>query len=203
MSPSKAGRLGAETERMAQDNLRVWLGVPKIRRALGAGRTDDVGDMDGVPHTCIQVTAIADLVTAIRIKLPAVEQQRKNRRVPFAAVLIRRRRSKTPWLFVLSPEMYAKLWKYAVLGYESERRARIKDRDQRTRELSSDHPELRRASVASRSRDQETSRIPAQPGRRLRVRRSGEPGVRSRHDDLLASEDVWVQPTAGNRSRRR
>ena len=125
-SPGKAK--GDRGEREVEALLRELLDTSAVRRELGAGRRDDRGDIDGVPRTCIQVTWRKDLSAAITDKVIAVEQQRKNRRVPFAATFVRRSRNRLPWIVVLSPQQWALLWKYAQKGYDlaqKERRAKM------------------------------------------------------------------------------
>lgn len=46
-------RKGAESERMAAKYLKTWW--PEVDRRLREGRSDDQGDLDGVPFTCTQV----------------------------------------------------------------------------------------------------------------------------------------------------
>lgn len=119
---------GDEGEREAQALLRRLLNRPTIRRALGAGRKDDVGDIDGVPQTAIQVAWKERWAGAINEKLPDVERQRKNKRVRFAAVFIRRSRNEIPWIVVQTPEQWAKMHKYAMMGVALEqetKRAKI------------------------------------------------------------------------------
>ena len=64
------------------------LGLP-IRRQLGAGRADDVGDLDGLPGWCLQVTNRRDLGHALTVKTTEVEHQRINAGADYAAVLMR------------------------------------------------------------------------------------------------------------------
>ncbi len=99
-SPSK--RKGDRAELEVQAILQAELGLG--RRKLGAGRTDDMGDIDGIPDTVIQVTARADLATAIREKLPEVEQQRQRAGATYSAVFARRRGGE--WVVVMTPEMF-------------------------------------------------------------------------------------------------
>jgi Holliday junction resolvase len=95
-------------------------GFAKARRALGAGRNDDVGDIDGVPHLCLQVAGRkTGLATVLDQKLPATEIQRKNRGVPFGALFVRMDRK--PWVVHLTPRMFFTLFKYALIGYDVER----------------------------------------------------------------------------------
>jgi Holliday junction resolvase len=95
-------------------------GWTKARRALGAGRKDDVGDIDGVPNLCIQVAGRkTGLAAVIKEKLPASELQRRNRGVPFTSLFIRMDRN--PWLVFLSPSQFFTLFRYALIGYDVER----------------------------------------------------------------------------------
>ena len=119
-SPSK--RKGDEGEREAEALLRELLKVPEIRRELGAGRKDDMGDIGGVPNTAIQVAWWANWTQAINEKLPGVERQRLNKRVRFGAVFVRRSRNKIPWIVVMTPEQWAEMWRYAQVGIRVERR---------------------------------------------------------------------------------
>lgn len=110
-------RKGDDAEREVETILRDLLGVAGCRRALGAGRADDVGDIFGIQDTVIQVAAYTDIVRAIREKLPTVEQQRINARATFSAVFCRRagRVGEGPrYVVVMTPEMFACLWREAV-----------------------------------------------------------------------------------------
>jgi hypothetical protein len=102
MHPSK--RKGDKAELEVQGLLRDLLGVP-ARRALGAGRKDDVGDITGVPDTCIQVVSYTDIARAIREKLPETEAQRVRAGCTFAATFVRRPGGK--YVVVMTPEMFA------------------------------------------------------------------------------------------------
>ncbi len=103
-SPSK--RRGDRAEREVERILQVELGLP-IRRALGAGRKDDIGDISGIPDTCIQVVAYKDIARAIREKLPEVEQQRQRAGATYSAVFARRRGGE--WVVVMTPSMFCSL----------------------------------------------------------------------------------------------
>jgi hypothetical protein len=80
-------RRGDEAEREAAALLADLLGYP-IRRKLGAGRLDDVGDLDGLPATTLQVAAWTDALRAVREKPLAVEEQRTRAQTTFAATLV-------------------------------------------------------------------------------------------------------------------
>ncbi len=103
-SPSKrkGDKAELEVERLLQDEL----GVP-ARRALGAGRKDDMGDIDGIPDTVIQVAAYKDIARAIREKLPEVEQQRQRAGATYSAVFARRRGGE--WVVVMTPAMWCSM----------------------------------------------------------------------------------------------
>jgi hypothetical protein len=113
-------RRGDRAELEVQAMLREHLGVP-ARRALGAGRKDDVGDIAGVPNTVIQVANHKDVARAVREKPLECEEQRgrswygttgRNGR-PFdhAATFIRLRGG--DYRVVLTPEQWFALWREA------------------------------------------------------------------------------------------
>ncbi len=98
-------RKGDRAELEVQAILQAELGLG--RRKLGAGRQDDMGDIDGIPDTVIQVTARADLARALREKLPEVEQQRQRAGATYSAVFARRRGGE--WVVVMTPAMFCSL----------------------------------------------------------------------------------------------
>ena len=113
-------RKGDRAELEVQGILRELLGVP-ARRALGAGRKDDVGDISGVPHTVIQVAdRPSDTLRAVREKPLECEAQRLRawRAQPnahetyFAATFVRLRGGE--YRVVLTPEQWAAMWREAV-----------------------------------------------------------------------------------------
>ena len=134
-NPSK--RKGDRAELEVQGILRELLGVP-ARRALGAGRKDDVGDIHGVPDTVIQVADWKDVTRAVREKPLECEEQRERASTPewysppnsdsstgeiamyrqpnwsptFAATFVRLRGG--DYRVVLTPEQWAALWREAV-----------------------------------------------------------------------------------------
>ena len=69
-SPQKAKGDRAELEAAAL--LTEALGLP-VRRKLGAGRSDDTGDLDGVPGHVVQVASWKDTAAAARVKPPEAE----------------------------------------------------------------------------------------------------------------------------------
>jgi hypothetical protein len=104
-------RKGDRAELEVQGLLRDLLGVP-ARRKLGAGRLDDMGDIDNVPDTTISVANWVSLDRAVREKLPELEQQQARSGSTFAAMFCRRRGGK--YVVVLTPEMWATLYREAA-----------------------------------------------------------------------------------------
>lgn len=107
---NSAKRKGDRAEIEVQGILRDLLGVP-ARRALGAGRLDDVGDIHGVPDTVISVANYADIARAIREKLPDVDVQRDRAGATFAAMFVRRVGGQ--YVVCMTPEQFATLWREA------------------------------------------------------------------------------------------
>jgi hypothetical protein len=108
MHPSKAK--GNRAELQVQAMLRDNLGVP-ARRALGAGRLDDIGDVVGVPDTVIQVADRRDLQRTIKLKPLEAERQRQNAKAQFAATFIKLFGGE--WRVVMTPEQFFALWREA------------------------------------------------------------------------------------------
>lgn len=108
-SPQKRKGDAAELEiaRILHD-LTGW----PVRRKLGAGRTDDEGDLEGIPDTVVQVANWADVTRAIRQKPVEAEQQRANAGATFAVTLIRLRGGM--WRAVLTPEQLATWMREAI-----------------------------------------------------------------------------------------
>lgn len=104
---SPAKRKGDSAEREVQEMLRKLLGVD-CRRALGAGRADDVGDIHGIPDTVVQVANYADLDRAVREKLYDLERQIDNAHAAFGALFVRRRGGS--YVVAMTPAMFAELW---------------------------------------------------------------------------------------------
>ena len=103
---------GDKAEREVAELLNLLLGVP-ARRKLGAGRLDDIGDIDGVPLTVIQVTnKPSDTLRAIREKPLECEQQRRRAGEPFAATFVRLKGGE--YRVVMTPEQFATWWREAA-----------------------------------------------------------------------------------------
>lgn len=76
-----------------------------VRRMLGAGRADDVGDIDGVPDTVVQVAAWKDVLRAVWEKPLGAEDQRANAGAGYAATFVKLPRR--GWRVVMTPEQWA------------------------------------------------------------------------------------------------
>jgi len=105
-------RKGDSAEREAAQLLYDLLGVP-ARRKLGAGRTDDEGDIDGIPDTVIQVVSRSTDVISVGVVRKPLEagQQARNAGVTHAATMLRIRGG--TWRIILTPEAFATLWREA------------------------------------------------------------------------------------------
>lgn len=106
-----AKRKGDQAEREVAALIGELTGWP-ARRMLGAGRLDDVGDIDGVPDTTVQVAAYVDLPRAVREKVPACVEQQRRAGSSFGATFVRRRGG--GFLVVLTVEQWAALARGAV-----------------------------------------------------------------------------------------
>ena len=104
-------RKGDAAEREAAELISGLLNID-ARRALGAGRQDDVGDIHGVPGHAIQVASWADTSAAAIQKPKGAEQQRINAGAPHAATFVRFRGGS--WRVVLTPEQWAALARLAI-----------------------------------------------------------------------------------------
>lgn len=112
---SASKRKGDKAEREIAAILTDLLGMDiEVRRKLGAGRTDDTGDLDGIPDTVIQVAwwPKRGVLRAVREKPEGAERQRINDRATFAASAIRLVGG--VWRIVLTPEQYATYVREAI-----------------------------------------------------------------------------------------
>jgi hypothetical protein len=104
-------RKGDKGEREAAQLIYDLTGFP-ARRKLGAGRTDDTGDLDGVPDHAIQVADWEDVRAAVIQKPRGAETQRINAGATHAATFVRFRGG--IWRVVLLPEHWATLVREAI-----------------------------------------------------------------------------------------
>lgn len=106
-SKAKGDRAELEIARILHD----LTGDP-VRRKLGAGRTDDTGDLDGLTDTTAQVKSYADPARAIREGLAVVEQQQANAGTTFGVVFVRRRGG--DWAAVMTIGQFATWYREAT-----------------------------------------------------------------------------------------
>jgi Holliday junction resolvase len=109
MNPAKAK--GDRAERELADLINTLTGWT-IRRKLGAGRTDDCGDLDGLPDCTIQVKNYTDPARALREILLELEPQRVNAKTTFAAGFIRHPGGK--WSVTMTPTQFCALLREAT-----------------------------------------------------------------------------------------
>ena len=107
-NPSK--RKGDKAELEVQALLQQHLGVP-ARRKLGAGRQDDMGDIDGVTDTTIQVANRKDVCAAVRAKPLDCEDQQQHAGTTFGATFLRLRGGE--YRVVLTVEQFCTFWREA------------------------------------------------------------------------------------------
>lgn len=106
-----AKRKGDAAEREVATLIHAELGY-NVRRALGAGRADDTGDLVGVPSHAIQVANWDDVARAAREKPLGAEVQRRNAGEPFAATFVRFRGGQ--YRVILLPQQWADLVREAL-----------------------------------------------------------------------------------------
>jgi hypothetical protein len=109
MNPQKSKGDRAELE--VQALIREQTGWP-ARRKLGAGRSDDMGDIDGVPSTVISVKNYKDIGRAIRDAMRDLPDQQKRAKATFACAWIRLLGGR--YIVVMTPEMWATYAREAV-----------------------------------------------------------------------------------------
>tara|TARA_R110000822_G_scaffold16486_2_gene56001 strand:- start:225 stop:569 length:345 start_codon:yes stop_codon:yes gene_type:complete len=102
-NPNK--RKGDRAELQLAKQLTEILETP-IRRMLGAGRADDIGDLDGMPTTAIQVKHWRDITSAIREGITQLQEQQKNKQAPDGVLFIKH--SKHGWLAVTTLEQWGR-----------------------------------------------------------------------------------------------
>lgn len=108
--PSPSKRKGDRAELEVQGIFREHLGAG--RRALGAGRKDDIGDITGVANLVVQVADWKDVAQAVRHKPLEAECQRGNSGDDHACAFIRLRGG--AWRVVMTPEQFFALYRDAI-----------------------------------------------------------------------------------------
>jgi Holliday junction resolvase len=98
-------RKGDRAERELAALLTDALGTP-VRRQLGAGRTDDIGDLDGVSNHTLQVKNWRDITAAIRVGIDQLKQQQTNAKTENGTLFIKH--AKHGWLAVQTLEQWTR-----------------------------------------------------------------------------------------------
>ena len=106
--PSK--RKGDSAELEVQAIFRDEIGSG--RRALGAGRKDDIGDITGIPDLTVQVANYKDVAQAVRHKPVECETQRIRGGTAFAATFVRLRGG--DYRVVLTVDQFLRLYREAA-----------------------------------------------------------------------------------------
>jgi hypothetical protein len=79
-----------------------------VRRILGAGRDDDVGDLEGVPRWVVQVAWWpSDTLRAVRRKPVDAETQAENSGLPHSVAMVRLVGGE--FRMVMTPEAWARI----------------------------------------------------------------------------------------------
>jgi len=86
---SAAKRKGDRAELELAALLTDQLGMP-LRRKLGAGRSDDTGDIDGLPGWTIEVKNYRDIVAGLNAGLNDSVREQANAGTPHGVAFIRR-----------------------------------------------------------------------------------------------------------------
>jgi len=83
-----------------------------VRRRLQEGRRDDIGDLEGIPHTTVQVANVDNLLDAIGHKLPELVVQQGRAGTTFGVLLIRRRGGR--FIAVQTEEQFTTMLRLAI-----------------------------------------------------------------------------------------
>ena len=83
-----------------------------VKRMLGAGRADDVGDLHGIPDCTCEVKNYKDLATGINEGLADLDREQVNAGTTFGVVFVRRRGGR--WLAVLDIDRWITLYREAT-----------------------------------------------------------------------------------------
>ncbi len=101
-------RKGDSAELEAARILHDLLGYP-VRRKLGAGRTDDEGDLDGLRGWTVEVKNVAKLSDALRDGVDDSTREQRNAGTPFGVAFIRVRGGR--WYAVQSVAQWATVYR--------------------------------------------------------------------------------------------
>lgn len=110
---TSSARKGAKGELEIARLLADELGV-RVRRKLGAGRTDDEGDLDGLERTCVEVKNYprTGVATAINEGLHDLTREQVNSGATFGVLFVKRPR--LGWIAVMDIPMFATWYREAT-----------------------------------------------------------------------------------------
>lgn len=103
-------RKGDRAELEVQGIFRDHIGAG--RRALGAGRKDDIGDITGLPDLTVQVVNWQNVAAAVREKPRECVEQQQRAGTDFGATFVRLRGGE--YRVVLTPEQFFCLYRSAA-----------------------------------------------------------------------------------------
>lgn len=106
-SKTRGDRAELEAARILSDLLGY-----DVRRALGAGRAEDCGDLFGIPETVVQVKNYKNIGRAVNEARDSADEQARNAGVPFRFGMVRHPGGK--WTCVLSPDALATMLREAL-----------------------------------------------------------------------------------------
>jgi hypothetical protein len=84
----------------------------RVRRKLGTGRSDDEGDLEGLPDCVAEVKAYRSTGEGVNAALADLERERVNAGTTFAVGLVKRPRA--GWCAVMELEHFAALLREAT-----------------------------------------------------------------------------------------
>jgi hypothetical protein len=108
---TSSARKGAVAELEIAKLLTRELGG-RVRRKLGAGRTDDEGDLEGLTDTTVEVKSYADVTRAIGDAMVDLEREHANSGHTFAVAFVKRPRA--GWIAVMNVPMFCALYREAT-----------------------------------------------------------------------------------------
>lgn len=104
-------RKGDRAELEAAKVLADLTGFP-VRRKLGAGRTDDEGDLEGLPGLTVEVKNYRSVAEGVNVGLADAEREQDNAGTPFGCAMIRRPGGR--WFLAMTPEQFCALYREAL-----------------------------------------------------------------------------------------
>ena len=113
MTPRSHKQNGTEAETKAGDYLRPWW--PNVKRLAPAGAAD-LGDLEGIPDTCVQVKNHKRMTLAAWVDQAAIQASRAGKR--YHVVIHKRVRKGSPadWYVTMPLSVFVQGWKPPASG---------------------------------------------------------------------------------------